>query len=67
MVTAPNVTSREIRNQRDTQKEAGCFDRKIHSFGTKLKGGGGSVTLEKYHRQVRTLREVRTEEEDTYR
>jgi len=36
----------KIPNKED-KEESGCFDRKIHSFRTKLRGGGGSVTLEK--------------------
>ena len=44
----------------DARRESGYLKEK--RFGTKLGGGGGSVTLEN-HGQVRTLREVRTKEE----
>jgi len=42
------------------QKETGYLEKTFISFGTKLRRGGGSVTLEYYHGSAQILGEVHT-------
>ena len=50
-----------IMTEKNRQKETGYSGKTLISFGTKLRRGGGSVTLEHYHGSARILGEVRTE------
>jgi len=52
--------SGKYHDRKNLQKETGYLGKTLMSFGTKLRGGGGSVTLEYYHGSARILGEVRT-------
>jgi len=52
--------SGKYHDRKNLQKETGYSGKTLISFGTKLRRGGGSVTLDYYHGSAQILGEVRT-------
>jgi len=53
--------SGKYHDRKNLQKETGYSGKNTLNFGTKLRRGGGSVTLEYFHRSARIPGEVRIE------